>query len=123
MGTPLARREPLESPEALAARASHTPRLVLAEDDVERGVGEGEVFGARVHEWEVSVLVGHQSLRVQELIARVVESGRSGAVTGQEDRPLSAAAAELEDLLALDGAEDVQLRFGDPPHAPGEVEL
>jgi len=42
------------------------------------------------------VLLGHDPLRVQELIARVVEPGRSSAVTGQEDRPLAAAAAELE---------------------------
>ena len=57
--------------------------------------------------------LGHQPAGVLELTLGQVEPDRPGAALRQRDRPLRGPAAELEDVLALDVAQDVELGLGD----------
>ena len=79
---------------------------MVAEDDVEARVGEGDGLGAGVDEREVDAGLGHQPARVLELAVGQVEAHRAGAGPGQGDRPVSGATAELQDVPAGDVAED-----------------
>src|SRR5206468_1746190 len=58
--------------------------------------------------------------RVLQLPQRLVEPDRPGRPCCQRDRPLTGAAAELENIEAADVPEDNQLRFGYPPRPPRE---
>ena len=53
-----------------------------------------------------------------QLLLGQVDPHRPRSGLGQRDGPLRRSAAELEDVQALDVAEDLQLPFGHLPHAP-----
>jgi hypothetical protein len=96
-------------------------RPVVGEHDVEAGVAERGPLGVGLDQREGDPRLGPQGHGVGELALGQVEADRPGAVAGQGRRPLGAAAAELEDVLAGDVAEHAQLRLGDVPGAPGEL--
>ncbi len=81
---------------------------MVGEDDVEAGVGEGELLAAGLDEREGDAGLAGEAAGVGELAFGEVEADGSGAVAGEGGRPLGAAAAELEDVLAADVAEDVE---------------
>jgi hypothetical protein len=62
-----------------------------------------------VHERKVEPCDGKSLPRVLQLTRRVVDADRAGAEAGEEDRPLSRAAAELENILPDHVTENSQL--------------
>ncbi len=91
---------------------------VVAEHDVEAFVRQRHVLGRRVDERELDPYLRHQSSPVLELARRVVEPDGPRTLFREQDRPLRGAAAELEHVLAVHVAEDVQLGLGDLPDTP-----
>ena len=88
-------------------------RSVVAEHDVEGVVPERHRLGACIQQREVDAGFGHQPPSMVELAGREVEAERSGAGSRQGDGPLCRAAPELQDVLARDVAQHLQLRLWD----------
>jgi hypothetical protein len=91
---------------------------VVAEDDVEARIRQRDIFGAGVQQREVNAGLGHQPAGVLQLTGGVVQADGAGPAADKPDRPLGRAAAELEDVLAGDVAERVELVLGNVPDAP-----
>ncbi len=104
-----------------AAGVRERDRAVVAEHDVEAPVGDRHLLGAGLDQGQRDAGLAHQRARVLELAAREVEPGGTRAGLRQRDRPLRRPAAELEDRLAGDLAQHVQLALGDLPYAPGHA--
>ena len=85
---------------------------MVAEHDVEAGVGQGHGLGAGLDQGHVDACPGEQPASMIELAFGEVEANRPGAGPGQVDHPLGGAAAHFEDVTASDVAEHVQLRLG-----------
>ena len=86
-----------------------------------RAVRERHGLGARVHEREVDAGLGHQPSSMLELsLERSRPTGRAPA-RASADRPLRGAAPELQDVLADDVAEHVEVRLRDLARSPGEA--
>ena len=87
-------------------------RPVVAEHDIEAGVGQGDGLGAGLDQGHLYACLGEEPASMGELAFGEVEADRAGAGSGQVDQPLGGAAAQLEEVAAGDLAEDVQLRLG-----------
>jgi hypothetical protein len=94
---------------------------VVTEDDVERRIGQRHVLGAAVDERELDPGRLHQPAGVLELPVGQVDADRPRAELRERDRPLRRAASQLQDVLADDVAEDLQLRLGDLVGTPRET--
>ena len=90
-------------------------RSVVSGHDVEGVVPERHRLGACIQQREVDAGFGHQPPSMVELAGREVEAERSGAGSRQGDGPLSAPHRELQDVLARDVAQHLQL----PPLGSG----
>ena len=93
------------------------------EHDVERRVGEGQRGGGAQH-------AGHrhpgrlvEATGVLELAPREVEPDRPAALREHPARALPGTAADLEDLLAGDGAEHAGLVLGEALGSPDEADV
>ncbi len=94
---------------------------VVAEDDVEALVGQRHRFRAGVHEGEVHTGLGHETAGMLELLLGEVQAHRPGPGLGQGDGPLGCAAAQLQDVAALDVAQNLETGLGNLPDPPGQT--
>ena len=83
------------------------------EDQVDRvGPQEGQVGEVAVAELDLDLLALAQPAGERQLLGREVDADGGGALLGEGDRALGAAAAELEHPLALEVAEQAEVGLG-----------
>ena len=85
------------------ARLAPQRRAVLAEGQVERGVGQRHVLGARVHQRERQAVPLLHRVRRRQLLLAQVHAHRPRARARQPCRPVRRPAAQLDDALAFAG--------------------
>ncbi len=103
-----------------AVRVGPQDRAVLADGDVERGVGERHLLGAAEQERELEAVLALHPGGGLELLRRVVEADRPRAAAGHPGADVARAAAELDRVRAVEArvVEQVDGRFRDAVQAP-----
>ena len=97
---------------------------VFAEGKLEAGVLEGQVFSVAEVDREVQVVVRLHGAGRFNLLRRDVDSYRIGPSPGQPGREIGGAAAELDDVHAVEVCrERLNLHLGNLQLAPGDVLL
>ena len=95
-------------------------RSVLADDEIERGVGKGDVLARGLHQGERQPELRLELAGDGELAVRRVDADRRGPEPGQPRRNIGSAASEFERGLALEiVGEQVDRSFRHPEDSPG----
>ena len=91
---------------------------VLREDEVERGVRQRRVLGARVDQRELEPVLLLELARGGQLVLRDVEADRPCAQPHEPRAPVAGAAAEVDHVEPAHVRQDAHLLLGHLPAAP-----
>ena len=94
---------------------------VLGDGEVEALRGERNVLGARLDQRELDSELELTAARGGELGRGDIDADRTCAAPREPGRDVRGAAAELDDVEAVDRAKRVERRLGDPEHAPRDL--